>query len=83
MQSMDDKHIILLRRSDALAHYSPDGGMPEHEHHIERKGMGGRPTSLSSLPTIGVSARLHQLIHSQGDSALDSLPPRRSLADLW
>jgi hypothetical protein len=83
MLNMDDKLTILLRRSDALARYSPDGGMPEHEHHIERKGMGGRPTSLATLPTIGVSARLHQLIHSQGDDALNSLPPRRSLADLW
>lgn len=68
---------VYQRRIDALSKFSPDGGLPEHEHHIERKGMGGRPTSLAELPTMGVSAKLHARIHTEGDGVLeeyDSLP---------
>lgn len=68
---------VYQRRIDALSKFSPDGGLPEHEHHTVRKGMGGRPTSLGELPTMGVSAKLHARIHTEGDSVLeeyDSLP---------
>ena len=45
--------------------------------------MGGRPTSLASLRSMGVSAALHQRIHTEGDQVLDELPARPSFDELW
>ena len=81
--SREDADLIARRRVDALSDYSPDGGLPEHKHHIVRRGLGGRPLSLATLPTMGVSAALHQRIHNEGDSVLDDLPERPTLASLW
>lgn len=74
-----------IRRAMALADYSPDGLMPEHEHHVVRRGMGGRSAASEKLlPTIGVSARLHHRIHNRGESALEEcVDPRPSVADFW
>ena len=83
--SMDSQEItetVAKQRAEAYADYSPDGGLPEHWHHIDRKGMGGRPTSLGILRTMGVSAALHQRIHNEGDHVLDTLPTRPPFADL-
>ena len=74
---------IAQQRAAAYADYSPDGGLPEHWHHIDRRGMGGRPTSLASLRSMGVSAALHQRIHTEGDQVLDELPARPSFDELW
>ncbi len=74
---------IARQRAQAYADFSPDGGLPEHWHHIDRRGMGGRRASLAPLRTMGVSAVLHQRIHTEGDHVLDALPVRPSLAELW
>jgi hypothetical protein len=79
----EEQAAIAQQRAAAYADYSPDGGLPEHWHHIDRKGMGGRRESLTSLRTMGVSARLHYRIHAEGDSVLDDLPARPAFSDLF
>lgn len=75
---------MVQQRSAALADFSPDGGLPEHLHHIDRRGMGGRSQdSLTRLRTMGVSAQLHARTHAEGDHVLDDLPQRPTLEDLW
>lgn len=74
---------LARQRAQAYADFSPDGGLPEHWHHVDRRGMGGRPTSLASLRTMGVSAALHQRIHTEGNHVLDELPQRPAFEDLW
>ena len=75
---------VVQQRAAALADFSPDGGLPEHLHHIDRRGMGGRSDeSLMALRTMGVSAELHARIHTEGDHVLDDLPQRPTLEDLW
>jgi len=75
---------MVQQRAAALADFSPDGGLPEHVHHIDRRGMGGRSqNSLAGLRTMGVSAQLHARIHTEGDHVLDELPQRHTLEDLW
>ena len=75
---------MVQQRATALADFSPDGGLPEHLHHIDRRGMGGRSDeSLVGLRTMGVSAQLHVRIHTEGDHVLDDLPQRPALEDLW
>jgi hypothetical protein len=75
---------LVQKRAAALADFSPDGGLPEHLHHIDRRGMGGRSQdSLTRLRTMGVSAQLHARIHTEGDHVLDDLPQRPALEDLW
>ena len=73
---------VYQRRINALSGFSLDGGLPEHEHHVERRGMGGRPTSLAELPTIGVSAKLHARIHTEGDSILEEYDLLPSLLEV-
>ena len=80
---MSDAHRLARQRAAAYADYSPDGGLPEHWHHIDRRGMGGRPISLATLRTMGVSAALHRRIHSEGDRVLAQLPRRASFDELW
>lgn len=79
----EESAIIAAQRAAAYADYSPDGGLPEHWHHIDRRGMGGRGESLTSLRTMGVSAQLHHRIHAEGDSVLDDLPARPAFSDLF
>ena len=79
----EENAIIAQQRAVAYADYSPDGELPEHWHHIDRKGMGGRGESLTSLRTMGVSARLHHRVHAEGDSVLDDLPARPAFFDLF
>ena len=74
---------LATQRAAAYADYSPDGGMPEHWHHIDRRGMGGRRASLATLRTMGVSAALHHRIHTEGDGVLDELSKRPAFAELW
>lgn len=77
-------NTIVQSRAIALADFSPDGKLPEHLHHIDRRGMGGRSDeSLARLRTMGVSAELHARIHAQGDHVLDDLSQRPTLNDLW
>lgn len=77
-------NTIIQQHAAALADFSPDGGLPEHLHHIDRRGMGGRSDDgLARLRTMGVSAELHGRIHAQGDHVLDELPQRPALEDLW
>lgn len=82
---MDNVARTLARqRRQAYAHPSPDGGMPEHWHHVSRRGMGGRSgESLITLDTIGVSALLHHRIHAEGDRVLDEMPERPSFEELF
>lgn len=79
---MDSENAIAMQIAESLADYSPDGGLPEHWHHIDRRGMGGR-ARLEDLRTMGVSASLHQRIHTEGNSVLESMPVRPSFADMW
>lgn len=79
----EEKTALAAQRAKALADFSPDGGLPEHLHHIERRGMGGRRGSLVGLETIGVSARLHARIHNEGDSVLNSLVAQPSFQSLF
>mgnify|MGYP000853980913 CR=1 FL=1 len=74
--------VIAEQRATAYADYSPDGGMPEHWHHIDRRGMGGT-RDLTSLRTMGVSASLHNRIHGEGDHVLEELHARPSFTNLW
>ena len=77
-------NTTIQQRAAALADFSPDGGLPEHLHHIDRRGMGGRSdASLAGLRTMGVSAHLHSRIHTEGDRVLADLPQRPALEDLW
>jgi hypothetical protein len=80
--TIEENAIIAQQRAAAYADFSPDGGLPENWHHIDRRGMGGRGESLTSLRTMGVSARLHHRIHAEGDSVLDDLPARPAFSDL-
>lgn len=80
---MDEKREIARQRRRAYADFSPDGGMPQHWHHVQRRGMGGRPESLASLETMGVSAELHNRIHAEGDHVLDEVEERPAFAGLW
>ena len=76
--------VLVQQRATALADFSPDGRLPEHLHHIDRRGMGGRSDeSLAALRTMGVSAELHARVHAEGDHVLDELPQRPALEDLW
>lgn len=79
---MTETELIAAQRAEAYADYSPDGGLPEHWHHIDRRGMGGT-RKLSNLRTMGVSATLHHRIHNEGDSVLEQYSARPTLADLW
>jgi hypothetical protein len=79
----EESAIIAQQRAAAYADFSPDGGLPENWHHIDRRGMGGRGESLTSLRTMGVSAQLHHRIHAEGDSVLDDLPARPAFSDLF
>jgi hypothetical protein len=81
--TIEEQAVIAQQRAAAYADFSPDGGLPEHWHHIDRQGMGGRRGSLIDLRTMGVSARLHHRIHTEGDSVLDDLPARPAFSDLF
>lgn len=82
-ESVNAKLIEAEQRAEAYADFSPDGGMPEDWHHVDRRGMGGRPTSMGTLRTMGVSAVLHNLIHTQGDHVLEQFSARPTLSQLW
>ena len=79
---MSERNVVALQRAAAWADYSPDGGLPEHWHHVDRRGMGGR-ANLAPLRSMGVSAALHQRIHTEGDHVLEELPWRPSFQELW
>lgn len=70
------------QRALAFADFSPDGLLPEHLHHVDRIGMGGRKDA-SDLRTIGVSAQLHYRIHQEGDGVLGGLPERPALESIF
>ena len=84
LTNVTSAHTLVQQRAAAVADFSPDGGLPEHLHHIDRRGMGGRSQgSLVGLRTMGVSAQLHVRIHTEGDHVLDDLPQRPTLEMLW
>jgi hypothetical protein len=81
--SQEEKATLAAQRARAMADFSPDGKMPEHMHHVKRRGMGGRRASLVDLETIGVSAQLHARIHNEGDAVLGALPVRPTFQSLF
>jgi hypothetical protein len=84
LANVTSAHALVQQRAAALADFSPDGGLPEHLHHIDRRGMGGRSDeSLMTLRTMGVSAELHARIHAEGDHVLADLPQRLAFDELW
>ena len=46
-------HTLVQQRAAAVADFSPDGGLPEHLHHIDRRGMGGR-SQVRSCQDVGL-----------------------------